>query len=73
MADNFFCDQHYDAAVENMNPILEMQDSKTIDFLLLMAVYCLRAARSTRDWQVIPWCQTDQCSLSLRGGGKLRP
>jgi hypothetical protein len=50
MMGNFFCDQHYEAAVENIDTILEMQNSHSLSYLLLMAVYCLRAPRDPGAW-----------------------
>lgn len=47
---NFFSDQHYEAAVENLDSILEMRDSQSLNFLILMAVYCLRAPRDPGAW-----------------------
>lgn len=47
---NFFSDQHYDAAVANMDVILEMRDSRSLNYLLLMAIYCTRAPRDPGAW-----------------------
>ncbi|KAI1846693.1 hypothetical protein JX265_009004 [Neoarthrinium moseri] len=50
---HFFSDQHYDAAFENMDTILQLRDSRTVDYLLLMALYCTRAPRDPGAWTYV--------------------
>jgi hypothetical protein len=47
---HFFSDQHYDLAFEAMDTILQLRDSRAIDYLLLMALYCTRAPRDPGAW-----------------------
>ncbi len=47
---HFFSDQHYDLAFEAMDTILQYRDSCTLDYLILMAVYCTRAPRDPGAW-----------------------
>ncbi|KAK9415284.1 hypothetical protein SUNI508_02132 [Seiridium unicorne] len=50
---HFFSDQHYDAAFGNMDTILQLRDSRTVDYLLLMALYCTRAPRDPGAWTYV--------------------
>ncbi|RYP51832.1 hypothetical protein DL768_002908 [Monosporascus sp. mg162] len=50
---HFFSDQHYDIAFEEMDTILSFRDSRTIDYLVLMALYCTRAPRDPGAWTYI--------------------
>ncbi|KAI1496216.1 fungal-specific transcription factor domain-containing protein [Biscogniauxia marginata] len=50
---HFFSDQHYDLAFEEMDSILRFRDSRTIDYLLLMALYCTRAPRDPGAWTYV--------------------
>ncbi|RDW85138.1 hypothetical protein BP6252_02728 [Coleophoma cylindrospora] len=47
---NFYSDQHYDVAFANMGSILELRDERSLNYLLLMAVYCTRAPRDPGAW-----------------------
>ena len=42
----FFADQHYEAALENLDAILELGDSRSVAFLLLLSLYCLKGPRN---------------------------
>jgi hypothetical protein len=50
---HFFSDQHYDVAFENLDTILQLRDSRTVDYLLLMALYCTRAPRDPGAWTYV--------------------
>ncbi|KAI1335982.1 fungal-specific transcription factor domain-containing protein [Xylariaceae sp. FL0016] len=50
---HFFSDQHYDLAFEEIDTILRMRDSRTVDYLLLMALYCTRAPRDPGAWTYV--------------------
>ncbi|KAI1633042.1 fungal-specific transcription factor domain-containing protein [Biscogniauxia mediterranea] len=50
---HFYSDQHYDLAFEEMDTILRFRDSRTIDYLLLMALYCTRAPRDPGAWTYV--------------------
>lgn len=50
---HFFSDYHYDLAFEEMDLILGFRDSRTIDYLLLMALYCTRAPRDPGAWTYV--------------------
>lgn len=46
----FFTEQHYDAALQHMDAVLELRDSRAVAYLLLMALYCLRGQRDPGAW-----------------------
>lgn len=46
----FYTDQHYDAALQHMDAVLELRDSRSVTYLLLMALYCLRGQRDPGAW-----------------------
>ncbi|KAI0482554.1 fungal-specific transcription factor domain-containing protein [Xylariaceae sp. FL0804] len=50
---HFFSDQHYDLAFGEMDTILSLRDSRTVDYLLLMALYCTRAPRDPGAWTYV--------------------
>lgn len=50
---HFYSDQHYDTAFACMDTILQLRDSRTIDYLLLMALYCTRAPRDPGAWTYV--------------------
>lgn len=50
---HFFSDQHYDAAFAHMDIILQLRDHRTVDYLLLMALYCTRAPRDPGAWTYV--------------------
>ncbi|KAH8899855.1 hypothetical protein GQ53DRAFT_203201 [Thozetella sp. PMI_491] len=50
---HFFSDQHYDLAFEAMDVILKSRDTRTLDYLILMAVYCTRAPRDPGAWTYV--------------------
>ncbi|KAI1774282.1 fungal-specific transcription factor domain-containing protein [Hypoxylon cercidicola] len=47
---DFFAEQHYEAALEHMDDMLELKDTRSISYLFLMALYCLRAPRDPGAW-----------------------
>ncbi|RDW58443.1 hypothetical protein BP5796_12373 [Coleophoma crateriformis] len=46
----FFTSQHYEAALKHMDAILELRDLRSVTYLLLMALYCLRAPKDPGAW-----------------------
>ncbi|KXJ96076.1 fungal-specific transcription factor domain-domain-containing protein [Microdochium bolleyi] len=50
---HFFSDHHYDLAFDEMDAILQLRDSRTVDYLLLMALYCTRAPRDPGAWTYV--------------------
>lgn len=50
---HFFSDQHYDLAFDELEHMLQLRDSRTINYLLLMALYCTRAPRDPGAWTYI--------------------
>ncbi|KAK5174417.1 uncharacterized protein LTR77_001497 [Saxophila tyrrhenica] len=49
----FFSDQYYDLAIAQMNQIQRLRDERTVDYLLLLALYCTRAPRDPGAWTFI--------------------
>ena len=49
---DFSPDRHYDAAVAQLEEVLEYNDIRCITVLLLLALYCLRDPRSPGAWYV---------------------
>ncbi|CZR64571.1 uncharacterized protein PAC_14469 [Phialocephala subalpina] len=47
---NFFADQHYETALQHMDAVLEVNDTRSVIFLLLMALYCLRGPKDPAAW-----------------------
>ncbi|OTB07662.1 hypothetical protein M426DRAFT_242186 [Hypoxylon sp. CI-4A] len=50
---HFFSDQHYDLAFEELDNMLRLRDSRTVNYLLLMALYCTRAPRDPGAWTYV--------------------
>ncbi|KAF3016104.1 hypothetical protein E8E14_002041 [Neopestalotiopsis sp. 37M] len=50
---HFLSDQHYDAAFANMDMILPLRDSRTVNYLIYMALYCTRAPRDPGAWTYV--------------------
>ncbi|KAI1101459.1 fungal-specific transcription factor domain-containing protein [Jackrogersella minutella] len=50
---HFFSDQHYDFAFEEMESMLRLRDTRTVNYLLLMALYCTRAPRDPGAWTYV--------------------
>ncbi|KAL7628553.1 hypothetical protein AAE478_000068 [Parahypoxylon ruwenzoriense] len=50
---HFFSDQHYDIAFEEMDSMLRLRDARTVNYLLLMALYCTRAPRDPGAWTYV--------------------
>ncbi|KAI1082921.1 fungal-specific transcription factor domain-containing protein [Whalleya microplaca] len=50
---HFFSDQHYDLALQEMDSVLQLRDSRTVDYLLLLALYCTRAPRDPGAWTYV--------------------
>jgi hypothetical protein len=49
---DFYSVQHYDAALQNMDAVLGLKDARSIVYLLLLALYCLRGPRDLGAWTV---------------------
>lgn len=47
---SFYADQHYEAALQNMDTVLELNDTRSIIYLLLTALYCLRGPKDPAAW-----------------------
>ncbi|KAI2619534.1 fungal-specific transcription factor domain-containing protein [Hypomontagnella submonticulosa] len=50
---HFFSDQHYDLAFDELDSMLRLRDSRTVNYLLLMALYCTRAPRDPGAWTYV--------------------
>lgn len=50
---HFFSDQHYDFAFDEFESMLQLRDSRTVNYLLLMALYCTRAPRDPGAWTYV--------------------
>ena len=50
---HFFSDQHYEVAFDEMDEILKYRDSRTLDYLILMALYCIRAPPDPGAWTYV--------------------
>ena len=50
---HFFSEQHYDIAFGYMDSLLQLRNSRTVDYLLLMALYCTRAPRDPGAWTYV--------------------
>ncbi|KAK6948127.1 hypothetical protein Daesc_009891 [Daldinia eschscholtzii] len=50
---HFFSDHHYDLAFDELEPMLRLRDSRTVNYLLLMALYCTRAPRDPGAWTYV--------------------
>ncbi|KAI1773936.1 fungal-specific transcription factor domain-containing protein [Hypoxylon cercidicola] len=50
---HFFSDQHYELAFDELDSVLRLRDSRTVNYLLLMALYCTRAPRDPGAWTYI--------------------
>ncbi|RDW66373.1 hypothetical protein BP6252_10008 [Coleophoma cylindrospora] len=46
----FYTDQHYEAALQNLDAVLELGDARSAAYLLLLALYCLRRPRDPGAW-----------------------
>lgn len=46
----FYRDQHYEAAIKNLDTILELGDARPVAFLLLLALYCLNEPKDPGAW-----------------------
>lgn len=49
----FFSDKHYDTAFQEMDSTLRLRDTRSLDYLLLMSLYCTRAPREPGAWTYI--------------------
>jgi hypothetical protein len=48
-----FCsEQHYAAALGQMDEMLMLRDGRAVDYLTLLALYCARALRDSDAWYV---------------------
>ncbi|KAI1376409.1 fungal-specific transcription factor domain-containing protein [Hypoxylon crocopeplum] len=50
---HFFSDQHYDLAFDELDSMLRLRDARTVNYLLLMALYCTRAPRDPGAWTYV--------------------
>ncbi|KAI1390332.1 fungal-specific transcription factor domain-containing protein [Hypoxylon trugodes] len=50
---HFFSDQHYDIAFGELETMLRLRDYRTVNYLLLMALYCTRAPREPGGWTYV--------------------
>ncbi|KAI1454265.1 fungal-specific transcription factor domain-containing protein [Annulohypoxylon moriforme] len=50
---HFFSDQHYEFAFEEMESMLRLRDGRTVNYLLLMALYCTRAPKDPGAWTYV--------------------
>jgi hypothetical protein len=64
---NFFSDQHYEAALQHMDDILEFRDTRALSYLLLLAIYCLRSPRDPGAWNFARLAMTPCIELGLIG------
>jgi Fungal specific transcription factor domain len=62
---NFFSDQHYEAALQNMDYILMFRDTRSVSYLLLLAIYCLRSPRDPGAWNFARLAMTPCIELGL--------
>ncbi len=49
----FFSDEHYDKALAQMDRVQRLRDERTVDYLLLLTLYCTRAPRDPGAWTYI--------------------
>jgi hypothetical protein len=49
----FFSDKHYDVAFKEIDANLKLRDSRSLDYLILMTLYCTRAPREPGAWTYI--------------------
>lgn len=49
----FFCEQHFDLAIAQMDRIQRLRDERTVDYLLLLTLYCTRAPKDPGAWTYI--------------------
>ena len=47
---DFRCEDHYEAALHNADALLANPDIRSIQYLVLLALYCLRGPKSVRSW-----------------------
>ncbi|KAK7970642.1 hypothetical protein PG988_009715 [Apiospora saccharicola] len=50
---HFFSEQHYNIAFGYMDSLLQLRNSRTVDYLLLMALYCTRAPCDPGAWTYV--------------------
>ncbi|KAI2614671.1 fungal-specific transcription factor domain-containing protein [Hypoxylon fragiforme] len=50
---HYFSDQHYNLAFDELDSMLRLRDCRTINYLLLMALYCTRAPRDPGAWTFV--------------------
>jgi hypothetical protein len=70
---NFFSDQHYEAALQHMDYILEFRDTRALSYLLLLAIYCLRSPRDPGAWNFARLAMTPCIELGLHRRSNHRP
>ncbi|KIW05924.1 uncharacterized protein PV09_03117 [Verruconis gallopava] len=47
---DFHADQHYEAALQHVDFVLALRDIRSVQILLLLALYCLRGSRNPGAW-----------------------
>ena len=50
---DYFPERHHAAALQNLDPILRFHDTRSVVFLALLAVYCLRSPRGPGAWTYV--------------------
>lgn len=50
---DFYPNQHYEAALENIDPVLELEDDRSVAYLLLLALYCFRGPKNPGAWAIV--------------------
>lgn len=61
----FFPEQHFAAAMCNLDEILRFQDIRSVQFLLLLSVYGLRSADGSEPWTYIGLAMRQCIDLGL--------
>jgi hypothetical protein len=51
-AGEYYPEQHYDAALQNMDAVLDLRDGRSVVYLLLLALYCLRGPKDPGAWTI---------------------
>lgn len=46
----FYAEQHYEAALQNLDAVMELGDSRSVVYLLLLSLFCLKGASSPGAW-----------------------
>ncbi|KAJ9142369.1 Fungal-specific transcription factor domain-containing protein [Pleurostoma richardsiae] len=70
---HFFSEQHYEAAFEQMDEMLMLRDGRTVDYLILLALYCTRAPRDPGAWTYVGAAMRLCIELGLHRKQRKRP